>query len=293
MEDFSEYIPENEQGKFALQGLYFNSPSIKAKQLYYYPLWCGEYYVKSPYEIDRKYMDSFIAFWIEEGELSFSFDDRQDFTAKESSLIILDCKERNHYYTKSFCKFMFVHFNGQQIQPLYDYITRDKENRFNILDSEQSTFKQLFKLMKMQTSSTKELDYSELFYRLLIGLVDRMHFGQPDPSTPGRTPEMVTEAIGYLDEHYVDKITIGALCHQLGVSATLLSRNFHIYTNNSIHEYLISVRLLHAKQLLTTQPNLSIAEVADLCGFHDASHLNKSFNQQLGMTPSKFRKMQF
>lgn len=293
MEDFSEYIPENESGKYVLQGMYFNSPSNKAKRFYFYPLWCGECYVKSSYEIDRKYMDSFIAFWIEEGELSFSFDDRQDFTATEGSLVILDCKERNHYYTKSFCKFMFVHFNGNSIQPLYDYITQEKQNLFAISENDKAAFTKLFKLMKMQVSSTKELDYSELFYNLLIELVDRTQWSQLDPPLEHQTPSMVTEALSYLDEHFVEKVTINTLCHQLGVSATLLSRTFHQYTNNSIHEYLISVRLLHAKQLLVAEPHLSIAEVANLCGFHDASHLNKCFRTQLGMTPSKFRKMRF
>lgn len=293
MEDFSQFIPKVEQGKFSLQGLYFNDPSNKAKELYYYPLWGGEYYVKYPYEIDRKYMNSFIVFWIEEGELSFNFDDRDDYTASANSVVILDCKERNHYFTKSFCKFIFFHFNGNQIQKLYNHIINMGKNSFLITEETKKQFNQLMKLLKIKISSNKELEYSKLLYSLLLTLTSSAGTDSDDKTSMRKPPAMVDDTLKYLDENYNQKITIQEVCRKVGVSPSLLNKNFHIYTNNSIHEYLISVRLTHAKQLLTTDSNLSIAEIAASCGFHDASHLNKLFHANLGMTPSDFRNMGF
>lgn len=294
MNNFSQFIPKIEQGKFSLQGLYFNDPSNKAKKLYYYPLWGGEYYVKYPYEVDRKYINSFIIFWIEEGELSFNFDNHNDYTATANSVVILDCKERNHYFTKSFCKFIFFHFNGNQIQQLYDYIISTGKNRFTITVEMENQFSQLMKLLKAKISSNKELEYSRLLYGLLLTLTSlagtrAKTFSETSFHKP---PAMIDDVLRYIDKNYNHKITIQNVCHKIGASPSLLTKNFHIYTNNSIHEYLISVRLTHAKKLLTSDSNLSIAEIADICGFHDASHLNKLFHTNLGMTPSEFRNME-
>lgn len=293
MDDFSEYIPTNEQGMRCLQGLFFNNPSNKAKQLYYYPLWTGEYRVDYPYMIDRQYMNSFIVFLIEDGELSFTFDDRRDFTATKGSVVIMDCKKRNHYFAKGRCQFIFFHFNGEQVQALYDYITSQKRNHFQATPDVEHLINQIFNLFKTRAFTEKESTFSELLYQLLIDLTLIADPAPADHSTLKQTPPMVTEALDYLDKHYEQKVTIATLCQQLGVSPSLLSQNFRTYTDNSVHGYLTSVRILHAKGLLTTAPDLGIAEIAERCGFHDTSHLNKVFSAETGMTPSKFRKICF
>ena len=293
MEDFSEYIPAHEQGIQCLQGLFFNNPSNKAKKLFNYPLWTGEYLVDYPYLIDRQYMNSFIVFLIEDGELSFTFDDRHDFTAHKDSVVIMDCKKRNHYFAKSPCKFIFFHFNGEQVQALYDYITQDNNNLFPATKTIKQNINQIFNLFKTRAFSEKEASFSELIYQLLVSLTTIADLSPTDHSILRHTPSMVTQALNYLDQHYSEKVTVTDLCKQLGVSSSLLSQTFRTYTNNSVHEYLTSVRVLHAKGLLTTQPDLSIAEIANCCGFHDTSHLNKVFNSETGMTPSKFRKICF
>lgn len=293
MDDFSEYIPTNEQGMRCLQGLYFNNPSNKAKQLYYYPLWTGEYCVNYPYMIDRQYMNSFIVFLIEDGELSFTFDDRRDFTATKDSVVIMDCKKRNHYFATSDCKFIFFHFNGDQVQALYDYVTNAKTNCFQATEELKHLINQIFNLFKTRAFADKETTFSVLLYQLLIALTLIADPAPTDRSSLKQTPQMVTQALDYLDKHYAQKITIAALCKRIGVSPSLLSQNFRAYTDNSVHGYLTSVRILHVKGMLTTAPDLSIADIAEQCGFHDTSHLNKVFSTETGLTPSKFRKICF
>ncbi|KRK97476.1 hypothetical protein FD04_GL001504 [Secundilactobacillus odoratitofui DSM 19909 = JCM 15043] len=293
MEDYSEYIPDNEKGIQPLQGIYFNNPSNIAKELYYYPMWGAEYQVTYPYVVDRQYMNAFILFWVEEGELSFTFNDRQDFVAKKDSLIILDCKKRNHYYTNSSSKFMFFHFNGPQIQLLYDYITKNNQNSFEMSASNKTLFIQLLNTLQTKNYANRDIVNSELLYKILINLTSNIPSNQFDRSGLHQSPQLVKDALNYLDTHYAETVTIQTLCHHLGVSSALLSRTFRANTNNSIHHYLTSTRLSHAQQLLTRYPDISIAEVALKCGFHDASHLNKIFRADIGMSPSEFRRMCF
>ncbi|MFB9770059.1 AraC family transcriptional regulator [Lactiplantibacillus modestisalitolerans] len=293
MNDFSEYIPNNEQGMHCLQGLYFNNPSNKAKQLYFYPLWAGEYLVNYPYLIDRQYMNSFIIFLIKRGKLSFTFDNRHDFIASENSVVIMDCKHRNHYFANTSCQFIFFHFNAIDAQMLYDFITKKGINCFNATDTIQHLINQIFNLLKTQSFSERETTFSELIYKLLISLTTISDTIPMDHSGLKTTPPLITQALEYLEKHYKEKVTISTLCQQLSVSPTLLSKQFHTYTDSTVHSYLTSVRILHAKKMLTTNPGLSISVVAEKCGFHDTSHLNKVFKKETGMTPSKFKQICF
>lgn len=53
------------------------------------------------------------------------------------------------------------------------------------------------------------------------------------------------------------------------------------------HQFLVQSRLRKAKRLLTE--GLALADVADLAGFYDQSHLNRWFNRHLGITPRAYR----
>jgi AraC-like DNA-binding protein len=49
------------------------------------------------------------------------------------------------------------------------------------------------------------------------------------------------------------------------------------------------VRLQHAMGMLG-DTGTTVAEVADRCGFNDVTYFCRVFKQQLGVTPSQFRK---
>ncbi|MCH5461745.1 AraC family transcriptional regulator [Lactobacillus sp. LC28-10] len=292
MEDYSAYIPKNEEGKTTLQGLFFNNPSNTAKELYLYPLWGAEYEVNYTYHIDRHYMNSYILFLIEKGKLYFTFDNNQRFTASENSIVLMDCRKRNQYHAESNCRFMFFHFNGVQVQTLYDYLTQNQQHLFTSTNHLTNLFIQLMNLLSKNEFTGNDLHYSELLYEILINMT-ATDITELDRSILHQTPEIIKRAIAYLDTHYNDSVTIEELCRKLNISATRLSKEFKTYTSTSIHHYLMLVRLSHAQQLLTSRPDLSISEIAPMCGFHDSSHLNKTFDKEIEMTPSKFRKLCF
>jgi len=54
------------------------------------------------------------------------------------------------------------------------------------------------------------------------------------------------------------------------------------------HQYVLQQRIERSKQLLK-QNELSIAEIALLCGFKNQSHLTTLFRKFTGMTPKVFR----
>ena len=75
-------------------------------------------------------------------------------------------------------------------------------------------------------------------------------------------------------------------------SELLLSRYFKTYMGINIVQYIRSMRIFYAKSLLQSS-DMSIAEVAEKVGVKSASHFSKIFENEVGESPSKFRKSYF
>lgn len=54
--------------------------------------------------------------------------------------------------------------------------------------------------------------------------------------------------------------------------------------------YVQQLRLEYAAKLLVEQPDLSIVQVANQCGFSSNTYFSDRFRQRFDMTPSEFRK---
>ena len=60
-------------------------------------------------------------------------------------------------------------------------------------------------------------------------------------------------------------------------------------TGKTISRYLRRVRIHRAKVLLMEQPDASLREVCQACGFHSLSYFGKVFREATGFTPQGCR----
>ncbi|MCF0129572.1 MAG: response regulator [Pseudobutyrivibrio sp.] len=78
------------------------------------------------------------------------------------------------------------------------------------------------------------------------------------------------------------------LASMVHVSAGYLGRIFKKETGMSISDYILSKRIIVAKQLLK-KTNLSITDVSARVGISYSSYFTKVFKEQVGMTPQEYR----
>ena len=86
-----------------------------------------------------------------------------------------------------------------------------------------------------------------------------------------------------------DEFGILQLCHELAVSHTQLYRKFKSVSNKTISEFLKSLRLNKAKNLLLTT-TLNITEVVFAAGFKNLSYFSREFAAEFGSSPHEFRR---
>jgi len=83
-----------------------------------------------------------------------------------------------------------------------------------------------------------------------------------------------------------EEINIKSLCIEVAMSKTQLYRKFNLLTDKTLFEYLQSLRLHHAKELLMTA-DINVSEAAYQTGFKNVSHFSKVFTKEFGINPSK------
>ncbi len=128
------------------------------------------------------------------------------------------------------------------------------------------------------------LPIKALFYQFVHELAEQAAL----QTGMARKADFVSQAIHYMQEHFEERITLQDLSELLDCSASYLSRMFKRELGQSPIDYLISLRIARAKELLLLT-DASMQEIAENVGFADSGYLNRTFRKHVGMTPSKFK----
>ena len=70
-----------------------------------------------------------------------------------------------------------------------------------------------------------------------------------------------------------------------------LNRKINAVTGENISKYILQVRMLRAKQLLDSNKDYTIAEIAYKCGYEENSNFTRAFKMLYGITPTQYRKI--
>jgi AraC-like DNA-binding protein len=99
---------------------------------------------------------------------------------------------------------------------------------------------------------------------------------------------MVDELDGYIRENISDEISNTELGAIFGYHPFYISRMLKERRGMTMRQYVIAYRLKLAKDMLRTTDR-SASEIAEACGFTDASYFAKTFKSVFGMTPKEYR----
>lgn len=94
----------------------------------------------------------------------------------------------------------------------------------------------------------------------------------------------------YINQHCTDNLSLDQMAKNAGFSKYHFCRLFKEFTGTTFHDYLTNSRILWAKNLLGDS-SISITEISMRSGFNSLSTFNRIFREQLGCTPSEYRKL--
>ncbi len=100
--------------------------------------------------------------------------------------------------------------------------------------------------------------------------------------------QYVRKAADYIENNYAYPIRIDSISEKLGIDRSYLYRIFTERMSVSPKEYLNSVRIRAAKEMLAAG-KYSVTQTAFSCGFSDASAFCNGFRRAVGMTAGEYR----
>ncbi|MEI7025146.1 helix-turn-helix domain-containing protein [Paenibacillus sp. y28] len=101
--------------------------------------------------------------------------------------------------------------------------------------------------------------------------------------------QMVEKVILYLKERYMTDLSLDACAEHFGTSPFTLSRAFKQVTGINFIDYLTSIRMDAAKELLRST-DYKINDIAEKSGYQQ-TYFNRIFKKYEGVTPGQYREM--
>lgn len=115
----------------------------------------------------------------------------------------------------------------------------------------------------------------------------------PDISKPSYDRErdnntLIQHAINYIQHHYADNLSREDVANIVYLDSAYFSRLFKQITGTSFINYLTTVRMKKAAELLETQMNIN--DIASAVGYLHRNRFITNFRQYSGYTPTEYRK---
>ena len=129
---------------------------------------------------------------------------------------------------------------------------------------------------------------SALILELLLADLLSSYAGLRDDQSRVK-PDWLGRLIDYLDDTFTETWNLKELACHAGVHPVHLCRSFREHFHCTLGQYIRSLRLLRARQLIADR-SVGLAEIAAMCGFADQSHLQREFKKVVGTSPSLYRR---
>lgn len=182
--------------------------------------------------------------------------------------------------------YYWAHFTGSYVEN----IVKNAGIEFNKVYSigEHSSPKRAFANL-FQEFIMRELGFEDscaaLISRLIVEL-GRYAAAGTTQNTPMKS--RLTQSLSYIHGNYTSDIKVGDLAEMEHLSVSRFRDVFHTITGMSPIEYIISLRIQRACEMLTTT-DYTVTQISSICGYSDVLYFIRLFKQKTGVTPGSYR----
>ena len=123
----------------------------------------------------------------------------------------------------------------------------------------------------------------ENFYNRLMTYAKNMMGQMPD-----RNQMLIEKICRYLEVHYNEDISLEEAASMIGFSSFYFTKLMKEYMNMSYVDYITSLRVDKAKQLLE-KTKMSVKDVGIAVGYENANYFTRVFKRIEGVAPSQYK----
>ena len=127
-----------------------------------------------------------------------------------------------------------------------------------------------------------------IFAELLIAVSRFYNEKQKISKSVNNELQKLDEVLNFIHNNIAHPVTRGQAAKIFGSSESTFLRSFKRIMQESFSDYLLNLRLQHARNMLLTS-NKTLSEISMECGFCDSNYLCFRFRKKFGQSPHQFR----
>lgn len=254
---------------------------------------CGTYRLKTkarlPTRRPRGSLD-YQLIYVASGKTHFYFGNEEHIVNAEQMVFFQPRQEQHYeYFAADKPEVYWIHFTGSDVKNILRHYNIPLDEPV-FYSGNSPTYAYLFKeiIHELQTCRVGYQELMEMYLRQIFLLIARSR-EEPKPTVSSFIQDEMELARRYFTEHYNEDINIEEYAKSRGMSFSWFSRNFKQLTAKSPMQYVVSVRINNAVNLLGCS-SYNINEISNIVGYENPLYFSRIFKKVKGVSPSDYRK---
>lgn len=180
--------------------------------------------------------------------------------------------------------YLWVHFTGNNVESILSQFEIRKFpfiNKVSQSNHLQTRFQRLFDCF-IKNDAFMERDLCASLEKLLIELARAIR----ENDNPRVS---LSKSLSYINNNFNTQIKIPDLAKMESLSMTQYNLHFKNQIGMPPTKYIITLRMDLARELIESS-NLSLVQIASMCGYEDYNFFAKVFKKHTGVSPKRFKK---
>lgn len=290
--------------RFTEQSVWITAtPTPFALSLPFYIMEAGHFWAERDYHVRRKHHESFLLLYTVEGCGTVKTQETE-LRLPPKKAVVIDCHTPHEYYSEQGSwEFIWFHMNGAGIPPLFhalypdsiraidtqSYAPAAEETPKNPRRESDHFADRLTELMGFshRTDIAGYIQISSALHSMFHLLFLHTAGSEAEVYRDTHAGDVRT-VVDFIQKHYAEMITVDDMIRDIPVSKYHFIRIFRRVMGTTPYSYLMNYRITMSKELLHST-DLTIAEIAEKCGFLDTSNFSAQFKKHTGQRPLQYR----
>lgn len=242
----------------------------------------GGYYTR------RRNYDSYLLLLTYSGKEELIYQGER-YTLHPGSLLVIDCREEHEYRTLgNSWEHADLHIHGGNVGFLHQEYFSKRSPVFPLSNWKEYQ-NRLERLLKENQALTlyRNFRVSSEIQKLLLFVLNDQNSG----NLIGEVPPSIAALTEYLAQNYSHEISLEDMAARCGLSKYHFLRSFKQYTGFTPYDYLNTLRIAQAKNLLA-DTDLPAYKIGQMVGFPGEASFIRLFKLKTGATPGAYREKQ-
>ncbi|MDC7231677.1 MAG: AraC family transcriptional regulator [Spirochaetales bacterium] len=257
------------------------------KEMFLHVQTTGIIHTKKDYYIIREKLEGMLLLSVLKGQGRLVYAGKQ-YKLIPGSTFLIDSRDHHELFS---CDtdpmvFCFLHFSGPQSREYTRAIQQSGGTvlQLNKRDRILANMRHIILVLKGKAPDAP-IRCASLIHEILMTFMLRV---QSNIQQYSDSPEPMQRVLIYIEENYFTPLTLDSLASVANISKYHFTRLFKKHFGQSAYDYVLSVRINKAKEMLLNT-NRSVSIIAEDCGFESLSHFSRSFKSRERFSPREYR----